>query len=282
MAKDKEPKLWPLVMEQLGVLSLFNLNPSDDMTSQLLWPKIVQVAPESNRAKCIFRHGNRTASRSYPTDPYINETYYPYGAGQLTNKGRNTAYHLGKTLRARYKHFLGSTYTPDLVDPVSSSTNRTKMSLELVLAGLFPPKGTALEWQKELNWQPIPYNYLPPNDHCLEEAIGSFFLLTTLTEELKQLTGGFLLKKIIGDSQAKIQNKLNPSTRKLFLYSAHDISVIYILSTMNVYFPHVPPYGAYVLIEVHKIDNMSGIMIYYQDYSQDEPRLLQVPGCDYF
>lgn len=74
---------------------------------------------------------------------------------------------------------------------------------------------------------------------------------------------GFLLKKIIDDSQAKIQNKLSPPTSKLFLYSAHDVSVIYILSAMNVYFPHVPPYGAYVLIEVHRINNAAGIIVSY-------------------
>lgn len=33
------------------------------------------------------------------------------------------------------------------------------MSLQLLLAGLFPPRGTALEWNKGLNWLPIPYNY---------------------------------------------------------------------------------------------------------------------------
>jgi prostatic aicd phosphatase len=33
------------------------------------------------------------------------------------------------------------------------------MSLQLVLAGIFPPKETAFEWNHELNWQPIPYNY---------------------------------------------------------------------------------------------------------------------------
>ena len=33
------------------------------------------------------------------------------------------------------------------------------MSLQLLLAGLFPPKTTKLEWNKELNWLPIPYNY---------------------------------------------------------------------------------------------------------------------------
>lgn len=33
------------------------------------------------------------------------------------------------------------------------------MSVQLVLAGFYPPKGTALEWNKKLNWLPIPYNY---------------------------------------------------------------------------------------------------------------------------
>lgn len=36
---------------------------------------------------------------------------------------------------------------------------RSKMSLQLVLAGLYPPKGTQLDWNPALNWQPIPYSY---------------------------------------------------------------------------------------------------------------------------
>lgn len=30
------------------------------------------------------------------------------------------------------------------------------MSMALVLAGLFPPKNTDMEWNHYLNWQPIP------------------------------------------------------------------------------------------------------------------------------
>lgn len=33
------------------------------------------------------------------------------------------------------------------------------MSLQLVLASLFPPKNTPLDWNPKLNWQPIPFNY---------------------------------------------------------------------------------------------------------------------------
>lgn len=41
------------------------------------------------------------------------------------------------------------------------------MSLQLALAGLYPPKGTALEWNKGLNWQPIPYDYQPLDQDSL-------------------------------------------------------------------------------------------------------------------
>ena len=33
------------------------------------------------------------------------------------------------------------------------------MSLQLVLASLFPPKDTDLEWNSNFNWQPIPFVY---------------------------------------------------------------------------------------------------------------------------
>lgn len=95
----------------------------------------------------------------YPKDPNINETYYPYGLGQLTDEGKRTEFNIGRQLRRQYDNFLGDTYTPDILDARSTDFNRTKMSLELVLAGLFPPGKK--RWLYDLNWQPIPYNYWP-------------------------------------------------------------------------------------------------------------------------
>lgn len=37
----------------------------------------------------------------------------------------------------------------------TTGVTRTKISMAMVLAGLFPPAGTSLEWNHRLNWQPI-------------------------------------------------------------------------------------------------------------------------------
>lgn len=33
----------------------------------------------------VFRHGPRTPADTYPTDPHVNQTFYPYGWGHITN-----------------------------------------------------------------------------------------------------------------------------------------------------------------------------------------------------
>lgn len=72
------------------------------------------------------------------------------------------SYKLGKLLRARYQTFLGDLYTSAIVDPTSTAYERTRMTLLLVLAGLFPP-APAQKWDESLNWLPIPYNYDKPS-----------------------------------------------------------------------------------------------------------------------
>jgi len=82
-------------------------------------------------------------------------------------EGKNREYRLGKFLRSRYNDFLGSLYTPKRVVARSSDFERTKMSLQLVLAGLFPPKNIQ-RWNPLLNWQPIPASYTPRvNDNII-------------------------------------------------------------------------------------------------------------------
>lgn len=69
---------------------------------------------------------------------------------------------MGKELRARYNDFLGKTWTPQILYPRSTEIMRTKMSLDLVLAALFPPKRP--KWLADMKWQPIPYFNPPLNN----------------------------------------------------------------------------------------------------------------------
>ncbi|KOC59082.1 Venom acid phosphatase Acph-1 [Habropoda laboriosa] len=145
---------------------------SSSRKSSLLMYKIIALAAligvttveaELELVNVLFRHGDRTPDDStnemYPNDPYLNDDFYPMGRGQLTNAGKQREYTLGLFLRDRYETFLGDTYKVKSVSALSSDYDRTKMSLQLVLAGLFPPSKLQ-QWHQELNWQPIPANYL--------------------------------------------------------------------------------------------------------------------------
>jgi prostatic aicd phosphatase len=76
-------------------------------------------------------------------------------------------YDLGSFLKNRYRHFLGNLYHSSDVHAQSTGVSRAKMSLQLVLAGLFPPRGTALEWNHRLNWQPFDIKYENLNEDSL-------------------------------------------------------------------------------------------------------------------
>ncbi|XP_031340436.1 lysosomal acid phosphatase-like isoform X2 [Photinus pyralis] len=78
------------------------------------------------------------------------------GLGQLTNLGKVQVYELGKWLKERYGGLL--TVRESYVR--STDYDRTLMSAECCLAGLFPPDPNQT-WNSELNWQPIPVHTTP-------------------------------------------------------------------------------------------------------------------------
>ncbi|KAL1465232.1 hypothetical protein WDU94_004819 [Cyamophila willieti] len=108
----------------------------------------------------LFRHGDRTPIKHYPTDPYKNASYWPVGPGQLTNVGKMQHYELGQWFRARYQTFLGDTYSNEKVYVMSTDVDRTLMSADAMLAGLFPPFGGQV-WDPQIKWQPIPVHTTP-------------------------------------------------------------------------------------------------------------------------
>ncbi|XP_013161905.1 PREDICTED: lysosomal acid phosphatase-like [Papilio xuthus] len=114
-------------------------------------------------AAIIYRHGDRTPIDPYPTDPWRNESLWPVRFGQLTNIGKRQHYALGQWFRKRYSNIITNKYDSKKVYVRSTNVDRTLMSAEVNLAGMYPPMGKEV-WNDHLNWQPIPIHTRPEHD----------------------------------------------------------------------------------------------------------------------
>ncbi|KAG4066571.1 hypothetical protein HA402_007207 [Bradysia odoriphaga] len=108
----------------------------------------------------LYRHGDRNPVMSTPGSKYTDLSYWPEGWGQLTTLGIQQEYSLGQWLRRRYNNFLSEVYNAKDIYVRSSDVDRTIMSAQSVLAGLYPPHGEKL-WKKNFYWQPIPVHTVP-------------------------------------------------------------------------------------------------------------------------
>ncbi|XP_071792093.1 LOW QUALITY PROTEIN: prostatic acid phosphatase-like [Asterias amurensis] len=120
----------------------------------------------------LYRHGDRTPVDVYPSDPHKADTW-PEGLGQLTTHGMNMHYELGQWLRERYikSGFLNETYNRDALHVRSTDKDRTLMSAESDLSGLYPPKGNQI-WKSGLTWMPIPVHTIPLDQDYLLKTNG--------------------------------------------------------------------------------------------------------------
>lgn len=76
--------------------------------------------------------------------------------------GIEQQYALGKWLRRRYRNLLSSEFNVSDVYVRSSDSDRTLMSAQANLAGLYAPKGRQV-WNNFLLWRPVPVHSLPEN-----------------------------------------------------------------------------------------------------------------------
>lgn len=128
---------------------------------------VVQAAEEKQLVHVIvlFRHGDRSPIKAYPTDPY-QEKDWPQGFGQLSRAGMKQHLELGTYLRSRYKNFLNESYHRSEISVRSTDVDRTLMSAEANLAGLYPPSGHQI-FAPNLTWQPIPVHTVPAHQDKL-------------------------------------------------------------------------------------------------------------------
>lgn len=107
----------------------------------------------------VHRHGFRTPTETYASDPY-QEDSWPVTWGQLLKKGKQQLYKLGQTFRNRYKSYI-SKYSSKTVKVRTSDLDRCHMSVASLLAAWFPPEDEYELWNTELAWQPIPIHSVP-------------------------------------------------------------------------------------------------------------------------
>jgi len=131
----------------------------------------------------IWRHGDRTPVFFYDSDPYKNEENWPEGIGELTNEGKRQHYELGKWLRQRYDSLLTEEFSVDRVYVQSTDVDRTIMSAQANLAGMFPPKGRQV-WSNRLAWQPIPVHTTPEH---MDKVLAAKYPCPAYTKEFERV-----------------------------------------------------------------------------------------------
>lgn len=133
-------------------------------------------------AHVLYRHGDRTPIDPYPNDPWKDPSHWTAGWGQLTNAGKHRHLELGRYLRKRYASLLKDTYTNSEIYVRSTDVDRTLMSAESNLAGLYPPVGPD-QWDPLIQWQPIPVHTVPEE---LDEVLAAKKPCAAFDMELKK------------------------------------------------------------------------------------------------
>ncbi|XP_029438183.1 lysosomal acid phosphatase [Rhinatrema bivittatum] len=123
------------------------------------------VARQLRFVTVIYRHGDRSPIKAYPKDPY-QESDWPQGFGQLSQVGMMQHWELGQALRTRYSGFLNKSYDRQEAYIRSTDCDRTLMSAEANLAGLYPPEGSQL-FNPNISWQPVPVHTVPESQDRL-------------------------------------------------------------------------------------------------------------------
>uniref|UniRef100_A0A452QFR4 Lysosomal acid phosphatase n=1 Tax=Ursus americanus TaxID=9643 RepID=A0A452QFR4_URSAM len=266
----------------------------------LLGVNLIVMPPTQARSlrfvTLLYRHGDRSPVKTYPKDPY-QEDEWPQGFGQLTKEGMRQHWELGQALRQRYHGFLNTSYHRQEVYVRSTDFDRTLMSAEANLAGLFPPNGMQ-RFNPNISWQPIPVHTVPIAEDRQTHGLVlppwaspqtmqrlsrlkdfSFRFLFGIYEQAEKarLQGGVLLAQIRKNLTLMATSSQLP---KLLVYSAHDTTLVALQMALDVYNGEQAPYASCHIFELYQEDNGNfSVEMYFRNESNKAPWPLVLPGC---
>jgi len=129
-------------------------------TALTFWLTSLSLGQKLLQANIIFRHGDRSPEKTFPTDPY-QESSWPRGWGQLLRLGMKRHLELGKFFKRRYSDLLEKSYHPSDIYVLSTDFDRTLMSAESNLAGMYPLNPNESWTTRIQGWQPLPIHTVP-------------------------------------------------------------------------------------------------------------------------
>ncbi|XP_075226554.1 testicular acid phosphatase homolog [Lycorma delicatula] len=94
---------------------------------------------------------------------------------------------------------------------------------------------------------------------------------------MKRIFGGPMVKEIVHQFQEKSEGRIKDM--KLFLYSAHDTTIISLFRALNFKNYLLPDYGASIIFELHKKNNKYYVKMFYAHSAEIVPYEVEIPKC---
>ena len=101
------------------------------------------------------------------------------------------------------------------------------------------------------------------------------FLTDTWDEEMQRLQAGPFMIELMSHLDAVTTQS---PTRKLFMYSGHDVTISFVLNSLGVFNNLPPPYASLVIFELLYQGDWY-VQISYRNNTMVEPYILTIPGC---
>ncbi|XP_060104875.1 prostatic acid phosphatase-like isoform X2 [Heteronotia binoei] len=245
-------------------------------------------------ATLIYRHGDRSPIETYPNALH-KESEWPQGFGQLTTLGMQQQHELGQYIKKRYSNFLSPTYKREEIYVQSTDVDRTIMSAQVNLAGLFPPS-TSEMWNPQILWQPIPIYVIPksfrpklryPIFDC--PRYKKLLRETMASREFRDKIQPYrnFLKTIADHSGYDMRSLRNLYTFKVWnvqdtLLCEHDTTLGALQMALNTYNEKLPPYAACQIFELYQEDTGEyTIEMYFRNDTSRDPYPITLPGCSF-